>query len=157
MRLYSPTIFCEGVFVYMALLTGNCKDFVFMVDFSGNSHILAGKTKFKRSKDFMKRNKTRAMVECALMIALGTVLAQIKIWQMPYGGSVSCCSMMPILLLAALLGNRASMFGGLVLGCLSIVNGAYVIHPIQSFKDILVVVLGCGDFTKAILCSCLYV
>ena len=56
---------------------------------------------------------------------------------MPYGGSVSCCSMMPILLLAVLLGNRAGMLGGLVLGCLSIVNGAYVIHPIQFLLDYL--------------------
>lgn len=56
---------------------------------------------------------------------------------MPYGGSVSCCSMMPILLLAVLLGNRAGMLGGLVLGCLSIVNGAYVIHPVQFLLDYL--------------------
>ena len=48
LRLDSPTIFVREFFVCMALLTGNCKDFVFMVDFSGNSHILAGKTKFKR-------------------------------------------------------------------------------------------------------------
>ena len=73
-------------FVYMARLTGNCKDFVFMVDYSP-----AGKTKFKRSK-IMKRTNTRAMVECALMIALGTVLAQIEVWQMPYGGSVTLVS-----------------------------------------------------------------
>ena len=46
----------------------------------------------------MKRTNTRAMVECALMIALGTVLAQIKVWQMPYGGSVTLVSSLPFIL-----------------------------------------------------------
>ena len=30
--------------------------------------------------------KTRIMVECALMIALGTILANIKIYELPNGG-----------------------------------------------------------------------
>ena len=107
----------------MALLTGNCKDFVFMVDFSGNSHILAGKTKFKRSKDFMKRNKTRAMVECALMIALGTVLAQIKIWQMPYGGSVTLVSSLPFILISYRHGIKWGLGAGLANGCLQMMTG----------------------------------
>ena len=33
-------------------------------------------------------SKTRTLVECALMIALGTVLANIKIFEMPNGGSI---------------------------------------------------------------------
>ena len=34
-------------------------------------------------------SKTRTLVECALMIALGTVLANIKIYELPNGGSIS--------------------------------------------------------------------
>ena len=34
-------------------------------------------------------SKTRTLVECALMIALGTVLANIKIFEMPNGGSIT--------------------------------------------------------------------
>ena len=47
-----------------------------------------------------KRTNTRAMVECALMIAAGTVLSQIKIFTMPYGGSVTLVSMLPFILIA---------------------------------------------------------
>ena len=39
-------------------------------------------------------SKTRVLVECALMVAIGTVLANIKIFTMPNGGSVTlqvCC------------------------------------------------------------------
>ena len=34
-------------------------------------------------------SKTRILVECALMIALGTVLANIKIYELANGGSVT--------------------------------------------------------------------
>ena len=37
--------------------------------------------------------KTRIMVECALMIALGTILANIKIYELPNGGSITLFSM----------------------------------------------------------------
>ena len=37
-------------------------------------------------------SKTRTLVECALMIALGTVLANIKIFEMPNGGSITLLS-----------------------------------------------------------------
>ena len=39
--------------------------------------------------------KTRIMVECALMIALGTILANIKIYELPNGGSITLFSMVP--------------------------------------------------------------
>ena len=39
-------------------------------------------------------SKTRTLVECALMIALGTVLANIKIFEMPNGGSITLLSML---------------------------------------------------------------
>lgn len=96
----------------------------------------------------MKKFNVRTLVMIAMFAAIAFVLNSIKIITMPYGGSVSCCSMMPILLLAVLLGNRAGMFGGLVLGCLSIVNGAYVIHPIQFLLDYILpyVLLGVAGF-----------
>lgn len=37
-------------------------------------------------------SKTRTLVECALMIALGTVLANIKIYSLANGGSVTLFS-----------------------------------------------------------------
>ena len=40
----------------------------------------------------------RAMTECSIMIALSTVLSLIKIIEMPYGGSVTVASMLPIII-----------------------------------------------------------
>ena len=73
----------------------------------------------------MKRNKTRAMVECALMIALGTVLAQIKIFQMPYGGSVTLVSCLPFMLVSYRHGVKWGLIAGLANGCLQILTSFY--------------------------------
>ena len=41
-------------------------------------------------------SKTRILVECALMIAIGTVLSNIKFFTLPNGGSVTLLSMLPL-------------------------------------------------------------
>lgn len=44
--------------------------------------------------------KLLRLVESAVLIGLATVLSLVKIFQMPLGGSVTLCSMLPILLIA---------------------------------------------------------
>ena len=41
-------------------------------------------------------NKTKIMTECALLVALSTVLSFVKVWQMPWGGSITLFSMLPV-------------------------------------------------------------
>ena len=56
----------------------------------------------------MKTNKKTNLLkltECAIMLALATVLSFIKIIQMPMGGSVTLCSMLPIMLIGIKHGN----------------------------------------------------
>ena len=63
-------------------------------------------------------SKTRVLVECALMVAIGTVLANIKIFTMPNGGSVTLLSMLPFVLVSFRHGVKWGLFTGLVNGCL---------------------------------------
>ncbi|MBP1551243.1 MAG: energy-coupled thiamine transporter ThiT [Oscillospiraceae bacterium] len=72
-----------------------------------------------------KRTNTRAMVECALMIAVGTVLAQIKIFTMPYGGSVTLVSMLPFILVSFRHGVKWGLFTGFINGLLQLITGFY--------------------------------
>lgn len=44
----------------------------------------------------MKNSKTKIMAECAILVALSTVLSFVKIWNMPWGGSVTLFSMLPV-------------------------------------------------------------
>jgi thiamine transporter len=48
----------------------------------------------------MKKNSTVILVECALMIAMSTVLSMFKIFEMPQGGSITCASMVPLVLIS---------------------------------------------------------
>ena len=45
-------------------------------------------------------SKTRTLVECALMIAIGTILSMIKLIELPNGGSVTLLSMLPFILVS---------------------------------------------------------
>ena len=70
-------------------------------------------------------SKTRVLVECALMVAIGTVLANIKIFTMPNGGSVTLLSMLPFVLVSFRHGVKWGLFTGLVNGCLQMLLGFY--------------------------------
>ena len=48
----------------------------------------------------MQNKKTLALVESAVMIAIATVLSIIKIAELPYGGSITLASMLPIAIIA---------------------------------------------------------
>lgn len=47
----------------------------------------------------MKNKTARMLVECALMVAVATVLSLIKI-DLPFGGGLTICSMLPIILIS---------------------------------------------------------
>lgn len=70
-------------------------------------------------------SKTRALVECALMIAIGAVLAQIKIFAMPYGGSVTLLSMLPFILVSFRHGLAWGLLTGFANSLLQMFTGFY--------------------------------
>lgn len=96
-----------------------------------------------------KRTNTKAMVECALMIALGTVLAQIKIFQMPYGGSVTLVSSLPFILVSYRHGVKWGVMAGFTNGILQILTGWYA-PPAGTIMAIITCVL--LDYLLAFSC-----
>ncbi len=70
-------------------------------------------------------SKTRILVECALMIAVGTVLSNIKFFTLPNGGSVTLLSMLPFVLVSFRHGVKWGLFTGFVNGCLQMLMGFY--------------------------------
>ncbi len=71
------------------------------------------------------RTNVRALVECALMVAVGTVLAQIKIYEMPFGGSVTLVSMLPFVLVSFRHGVKWGLATGFVNSLLQMLLGFY--------------------------------
>ena len=73
----------------------------------------------------MTKRKTNihALVECALMIAIGTVLALIKIYELPFGGSVTLVSMLPFVLVSFRWGTKWGLLTGFANALLQMLMG----------------------------------
>ena len=77
----------------------------------------------------------KALTISALLISLAVGLGQLKLFEMPYGGTVTVFSMLPIALCGYLLGTRRGVIAGMCVGLLNLIFGPYVIHPIQLLVD----------------------
>ena len=81
------------------------------------------------------RADTKAVTLSALLVALATGLGMLKLFEMPYGGTVTVFSMLPIVLCGYFLGTRRGVMAGMCVGLLNLIFGPYVIHPIQLLVD----------------------
>ena len=61
-------------------------------------------------------NKTRRLTESAVMIALATVLSMVQVYSLPNGGSITACSMVPLVLIAMRYDLKWSLFVGFEIG-----------------------------------------
>ncbi len=90
----------------------------------------------------MKKN-TLALCEAGIMIALSTVLAMLKLIDMPYGGSVTFAQMLPILIFAyrhgPKLGMGAALVASLIQLLLGLENFSYL--PLVNWYSIVVLAL----------------
>ena len=66
---------------------------------------------------------TRVMAEGAMMIAIATVLSMIKIYEMPFGGSVTLLSMLPIVLMSYRHGTRWGLMTAFAHSLLQLIMG----------------------------------
>ncbi len=57
----------------------------------------------------MKKNTTFKLCFCGIMIALASVLSLVKLWQMPFNGSVTLCNMLPIMLVAFVFDTKTAL------------------------------------------------
>ena len=76
----------------------------------------------------MKKSKMtlRALTEGAVMVAAAQVLSLLKLWEMPWGGSVTL-AMIPILLYAVRWGLVPGLLAGFVFGVLQFTfDGGFV-------------------------------
>lgn len=70
--------------------------------------------------------KTQALVESALLVAIGFVLSYLKFYDLPNGGSVTLLSMLPIMLIGLRRGTYWGLLAGLVYAALQFVQSPAV-------------------------------
>ena len=73
----------------------------------------------------MENNKNRVhlLAECAIMVALATVLSMLVVWDSPYGGSVTVLSMVPIILLSLRHGLKTGLLAGFAYSLIQLLQG----------------------------------
>lgn len=69
------------------------------------------------------KNKVLMLTESAAMIAFATVLSIVKIVDMPYGGSVTACSMLPLLIIAYRYGTKWGLLTSFTYGVIQMFLG----------------------------------
>lgn len=71
----------------------------------------------------MSNIKTKVLVEGAAMVALATVLSFITIFKLPWGGSITLLSMLPIVLFSIRRGVKAGLAASLTYSLLQLFQG----------------------------------
>ena len=79
----------------------------------------------------------RQLTFCAMSIALGTILSNLKLFEFPYGGSVTPLSMLVICLPGYFFGLSAGLLTGVAYGVLQLIIDPYVLYPMQLVVDYL--------------------
>lgn len=83
----------------------------------------------------MTNTNVKKFVVSALFVAMAFVLSFIKIFKMPLGGSVTLFSMFVISLPAYLYGAKYGFAAAFAYSILQLLQGGYVIHPMQMLLD----------------------
>ena len=86
-------------------------------------------------------NRTRTLVEAALLVALATALSLFKLVDLPYGGSVTLASMLPILLLSYRRGVAWGVAGGAAFSLLQQLLGLNNLTYFTTWQSVVAVML----------------
>ncbi|MDO4492677.1 MAG: energy-coupled thiamine transporter ThiT [Clostridia bacterium] len=78
---------------------------------------------------------TRALVYGAMCMTLSFVLSYFKLFSMPFGGSITLLSMLPLMLFACAFGPKMGFIAAFAYALLQIVQGAWIVHPVQFVLD----------------------
>ena len=79
----------------------------------------------------MQKMKAKDLAFCAAAIALAFLTSYIRIFKMPWGGSVTLCSMLFISLIGYWYGVKAGMITGLAYGFLQFMQEPYILSWFQ--------------------------
>ena len=69
------------------------------------------------------RVSTRCLCESAILIALATILSELKVITIPFGGGITICAMVPMILLAYRWGMKWGFFSAFIFGVIQLLIG----------------------------------
>ena len=96
---------------------------------------------------------TQRLVECSLMIALATVLSILKLAEMPYGGSITFASMLPMIIVSYRCGLLWGLGAGTVFAAIQQLLGLNNLSYVTGWQAVLAVII--IDYMLAFAAVCL--
>lgn len=78
---------------------------------------------------------TKLIASIGVALALSIVLSFFKLYKLPFGGSVTLGSMVPIILVSLVYGPEVGFLTGLLYGIIDLILDPYILHPVQVLFD----------------------
>lgn len=138
--LYNVVTNDWGETTYVPTTLGNVLLAVVILALLAGAVLFARKQSSKTSTETTQKNNmltVKQLVFCAMAIALGTVLSNIKLFHFPTGGSITLLSMLVICLPGYFFGVGAGILSGVAYGTLQLLIDPYVLFPMQLVVDYL--------------------
>ena len=129
--LYNVVVNDWGETTYVPTTLGNVLLVVIIVALLGAAML------FVKRNNNTKKLTVKQLAFCAMSIALGTVLSNIKLFNFPTGGSITLLSMLIICLPGYWFGLGAGLLTGVAYGVLQLLIDPYVLYPMQLVVDYL--------------------
>lgn len=87
------------------------------------------------TKSLTQKISAKQLAFCAMSVALGTVLSNLKLFHFPTGGSITLLSMLVIALPGYFFGLIPGILAGIAYGLLQLIIDPYVLFPMQLVVD----------------------
>ena len=144
-KLFSKLASLEGIELYMLL--GGLVVLGLLI-WAVASYAKRAKAQAAAPEAAGKPSRTQMLVYGALSITLAFVLSYFKLFTLPYEGSITLLSMLPIFVYAAYFGPVYGFTAAFAFALLQVIQGAYIIHPVQFILDYFVAftLLGLASF-----------
>ncbi len=132
-KLFSKLASLEGIELYMLL---GALIVLGLLIWAVASYAKHARAKAAAPQDTAgKPSRTQILVYGALSITLAFVLSYFKLFSLPFGGTVTLLSMLPIFAYAAYFGPAYGFTAAFAFSLLQVVQGAYIVHPVQFILD----------------------
>lgn len=89
----------------------------------------------------MKNKSVTRLVESGLLLALAAVLSIVKLLDLPYGGSITACSMLPVMLIAYRHGVKYGLFAATAYALIQLLLGTSTLSYFTSPLSIVAVIV----------------
>ena len=102
--------------------------------------IFGKRIKMNENKKLTKSTKIKRLTESAILIALATVLSVLKLYEMPYGGSLTLASMMPIMIIAYRHGTAWGSFTAFLYGVIQQLLSVSTLSYVTTWQSVVAVI-----------------